>query len=105
MKPNLLTTCVVTLALCASSLANDMAEQKDMTLDKQLQQSVASQNDPTQTVSLYQDDRTILQKLMERKPDERDGRFYNSRVDLAPKSWPYPMVVNTRRPVLPGSAW
>ena len=36
---------------------------------------------------------------------ERPDSFGNSRVDLAPKSWPYPMVVSPGRPVLPGSAW
>lgn len=35
-------------------------------------------------------------------PTQRPG---NSRVDQAPKSWPYPMVIAPGRPVLPGTVW
>jgi hypothetical protein len=46
----------------------------------------------------------LRQRLVQPK-SQRNGTFGNSRVDLAPKSWPYPMVVSPGRPVLPGSAW
>lgn len=48
-------------------------------------------------------DKTLSQNL--ERASERDAAFGNSRVDLAPKAWPYPMVVSPGRPVLPGTAW
>lgn len=46
-----------------------------------------------------------LKDRLMKPPATRRGSFGNSHVDLAPKSWPYPMVVSPGRPVLPGTAW
>lgn len=46
----------------------------------------------------------VRQRLFTPQPQRPDS-FGNSRVDLAPKVWPYPMVISPGRPVLPGSAW
>lgn len=47
----------------------------------------------------------LKERLLEDNPERREDSFGNSRVELAPKAWPYPMVVSPGRPVLPGSAW
>ena len=46
----------------------------------------------------------VKERLLTPEPQRPDS-FGNSRVDLAPKVWPNPMVVSPGRPVLPGSAW
>lgn len=51
------------------------------------------------------DKRKLAERLKLEKSPTRDDAFGNSHVDLAPKAWPYPMVVSPGRPVLPGSAW
>lgn len=47
----------------------------------------------------------LKERLVAPPTEKRFDSFQNSRVDIAPKSWPYPMVTSPGRPVLPGSAW
>lgn len=47
----------------------------------------------------------MKERLQPAVSSRRSDSFGNNRVDIAPKSWPYPMVVSPGRPVLPGSAW
>ena len=47
----------------------------------------------------------LKERLVPPPTEKRFDSFQNSRVDIAPKSWPFPMVTSPGRPVLPGSAW
>lgn len=64
-----------------------------------------SVNTPPATMELKPLELAPLKVRLLKPADNRRDTFGNSRVDLAPKSWPYPMVVSPARPVLPGTAW
>jgi hypothetical protein len=98
-------TLVTIVFLAAPLWASTETQITDSVAQAQVSEQLRSQ--------IPQSDRTVdlslqLSSVKERllvDPDTRSDSFGNSRVDLAPKSWPYPMVVSPGRPVLPGSAW
>lgn len=103
------------MKLVATSLMSLLLTGSLQAQETQLDKTLSQNLETARTVGLEEsepsiriespDKRTLRDRLRLERASERDDAFGNSRVDLAPKAWPYPMVVSPGRPVLPGTAW
>lgn len=99
----LLTLTLLYFLLVPSQAATEPVILADITRNERLVMS-QERSQPTQPIEVKVNLPSIKDQLLSPAPTRR-GTFGNSHVDIAPKSWPYPMVVSPGRPVLPGSAW